>query len=71
MNVCVPLYALTHSCKGNASQQNIEISTDTTRIEKNNFDRGLRVITTLEPPPFKNTTPAHLRVCETHYTHRK
>lgn len=35
-------------CKGTASQQNVETSTDTTQIEKNNFDKGLQMITALE-----------------------
>lgn len=35
-------------CKGNASQRNIKISTDTTRCQKNNFDEGVQMITVLE-----------------------
>lgn len=56
--------------KGNASQQNIEISTDTIQIEMNNFDEGLQMITALESFPQK-TTPAHLRLCELHHRQRR
>ena len=59
--MCVCVCALWH--KGNASQQNIEISTDTTQIEKNNFDEGLQMISALESF-LKKTTPAHLRLRE-------
>ena len=56
--------------KGNASQRNIEISTDTTKIERNNSDEGLQMISALEPF-LKKTTPAHLRLCELHHTQRR
>lgn len=48
-------------CEGNASQQNVEISTDTTQIEKNHFDKGPQMITTLETL-LQTTTPAQLQL---------
>lgn len=57
-------------CKGNASQQNVETSTDTTQIEKNNFDKGLQMITALESF-LQKTTPAQLRLRELHHTQKR
>ncbi len=65
--VCVCVCMCAHS---GASQQNIEISTDTVQIEKNNFDEGLKMITALESFSKKKTTPAHLRLRELHHTQR-
>lgn len=39
--------------------QNIEICTDTTQMETNNFDKGLQMISTLEPFPQKKKQHLH------------
>lgn len=59
--LCVRVYALRQ--KGKASQQNIEINTDTTQIEKNYLDDGPQMISASESVHQK-TTPAHILLGE-------